>query len=188
MHWVCDFNVWTQLVLKFRAETLVMEDILHQWVWMGSECPHPLLSAWVKLFRLMIIDLFCLYSLYRSICWHGRNILWEGFVENPRILTKKAELKTDRCRRQWGPVCRIFVLAEWPAYIGICVKLIGLWIDLGKLNKKINAPFLYNFLFETDFCNCKIPPHPQTSTWDYLMHSNSHSFLFKTDFAGCVPI
>lgn len=101
---------------------------------------------------------------------------------------KKTKLKTDGYRTQWGLACRIFLLAESLAYIGICVKFIGLFVDLGKWSQKTNAPFLYNFLFKTDFYHSKICPHPQTSTLDYLMHSYSHSFPFKTDFAGCVLI
>lgn len=39
---------------------------------------------------------------------------------------KKTKMKTETCRRQWGSVCRILLLAESPAYIRICVKFIRL--------------------------------------------------------------
>lgn len=49
-------KLFYRYAVKFRTEILVMEDIFQLGEWIGSEYPHPLLSTWAKLLRLMLIS------------------------------------------------------------------------------------------------------------------------------------
>lgn len=72
-----------------------------------------------------------MYTVIRSMkvktCERVMIILLRKKWDSRTSKSKKPKLKTDRYRTQWGPACRIFLLAESSVCVGICVNLSRSW-------------------------------------------------------------
>lgn len=80
---------------------------------------------------IFIIYIWAFVDMW-EICYIMRRLCW-------------TKLKTDRYRRKWESVCRIFLLVESSAYIGICPNSLDFESILGKEIKKPMLSFFTTF-------------------------------------------